>query len=665
MDDPKHKLRTVSAPDELVPLFARAEELVSSYFEERRDDPERGTIEIFGERYLLIRAASLSVEFFSLVRDLYGEGRHAEADAFARNLLFDLAHAVGRSDARRFHERMKLEDPIERLTAGPVHFSHTGWAFVDIFPESNPVPNESYYLIYDHPYSFEAGAWLAAEQAADFPACIMNSGYSSGWCQESFGVRLVASEVLCRARGDDECRFIMAHPDRIEGFVERYIEHQPHLAGRIRGYQIPDFFARKRMEEELRRARDELEQRVDERTAEIERANLLLRREMEAREHAEKQLLQTAKLEAVGRLAGGIAHDFNNLMAVVIGHASHLENRVAGDDPLRTSLGEIRRAGEEAAQLTQQLLAFSRARLLHLEPVDLNEVVDEMVAMLERLIGENVALGIKLDDAVGTVRADRGQLRQVIMNLVVNARDAMPAGGELRIETSLVELGEEAADSEPGPGEWALLRVSDSGVGMDDETMSRAFDPFFTTKEPGAGTGLGLSTVHRIVTQCEGFVSVTSEAGQGTTFRIHLPRTGHAIGRQRTIGGEELAPGGHETVLVVEDQSAVRLMVVEVLNELGYAVIEASNPVRALELAGEHRGEIDLLLTDVVMPRMSGRELADRLATARPSIKVLYMSGYADDDVLRYGIAHGEVELLPKPFSNHELAQRVRRVLDG
>lgn len=240
-------LRTVRVPDQFATLFARAEEVVSQYFLRRREDPECGTIEIFGERYLLLRAAALSVEFFALVRDLYGPERRDEADDFSRNLLFDLAHAVGRSDARRFHDRMNLTDPIERLAAGPVHFSHTGWAFVDILPESAPTPDEDYLLIYDHPYSFEADAWVAAGQHADFPVCIMNSGYSSGWCEESFGLQLVASEVLCRARGDDACRFIMGPPSRLESLLQQYIQNQPHLARHIQDCQIPDFFARKRM----------------------------------------------------------------------------------------------------------------------------------------------------------------------------------------------------------------------------------------------------------------------------------------------------------------------------------------------------------------------------------------------------------------------------------
>lgn len=236
------------------PLFAQAEAVVSKYFRERKADSSQGTIEIFGERYLLVRGAALSVEFFSLVKELFGKGRESEAEDFARNMLFDLAHAIGKSDARNFHVKMGLSDPIERLSAGPVHFSHTGWAFVKVLPQSRPSPDNDYYLIYDHPQSFEADTWIQSGLEPIFPVCIMNSGYSSGWCQESFGVPLVSTEILCRAKGDPYCRFIMAPPDRVEAHVECYMKETPDFAQRMKSHTIPDFFSRKRLEEDLRRS---------------------------------------------------------------------------------------------------------------------------------------------------------------------------------------------------------------------------------------------------------------------------------------------------------------------------------------------------------------------------------------------------------------------------
>jgi len=244
--------KTVKVPKEIEPIFAKAEQVVAEYFGSRRQDPTEGTIEIFGERYVLIRAAALSVEFFTMVRDLFGSGRCGEADEFARDILFDLAHAVGKSDARNFHGRMNLHEPIERLSAGPVHFAHTGWATVDISPESHPSPDDDYILLYDHPNSFEADSWLHSDREADFPVCIMSAGYSSGWCEESFALELVACEILCRAKGDDCCRFIMAPPDRIEGHVGRYVQQRPELAAHVHAVHVPDFLVRKRMEEQYR-----------------------------------------------------------------------------------------------------------------------------------------------------------------------------------------------------------------------------------------------------------------------------------------------------------------------------------------------------------------------------------------------------------------------------
>jgi PAS domain S-box-containing protein len=250
-------LTTVKVPQEMEPLFAQAEAVVSDYFARIKHNPAQGTIEIGGERYVLVRGAALSIEFFTLARNLFGPGHEAQADEFSRNILFDLAHAIGKSDAENFHARLNLTDPIAKLSAGPVHFAHSGWAFVDIFPESHPTPDRDFSIIYDHPYSFEADAWLKYGGQSEAPVCVMNAGYASGWCEASFGIPLVAVEMLCRAKGDAACRFIMAPPDRIAEHVERYVHQQPDLAPRMRSYGIPEFFARKRMEEELRRSEEQ------------------------------------------------------------------------------------------------------------------------------------------------------------------------------------------------------------------------------------------------------------------------------------------------------------------------------------------------------------------------------------------------------------------------
>jgi len=623
------ELKTARVPEAFEAEFIRAEELVSKYFGERLHAPSRGTIEVAGERYVLVRAASLSVEFFDLVYNLYGTGRELEAREFARNMMFDLAHAIGKSDANNFHARMKPKDPMEHLSAGPIHFAYTGWAFVDIDGKSQPVPGPGYLLIYDHPYSFEADAWQRAERLADVPVCIMNAGYSSGWCEESFGLPLVASEVLCRAKGDDCCRFVMAPPDEIEQRVQEYIAGEPGLS--IRGYEIPDFFARKSIEEELREARDELEQRVIERTADLRLANEKLRLEMEERERIGKRLQNTQRLESLGRLAGGVAHDFNNLLGVIMGYSSILEGQVPRDDPKHTMLSEITEAAQHAAHLTRQLLMFSRAQVLADRRVDLNEVVEQVITMLRRMVGDDVVITHELTAHPATVMADVGQLEQMLMNLAVNARDAMPNGGQLRMNTQSVP-----DDDEPT---HVRLTVSDTGAGMDEETQSKIFEPFFSTKEDGEGTGLGLSTVYGIVTQFGGTVTVQSAPAQGARFDIVLPIAeeptsirGAALTEHNEKPLESPGEGtSQRTALLVEEQVGFRALMASLLGDLGYAVLVANDGGDALRIAQRHPHDIDVLVTDSTMPGMSARELVRRMLGVQPDVRVLLMSGAVDE----------------------------------
>ncbi len=661
-------LKTVNVPRELEALFASAERVVSEYFEKRRDDPTRGTIEIFGERYVLVRAASLSFEFFRLARELYGADRTDDADSFARNILFDLAHAIGKSDAESFHRKMELVDPIARLSAGPVHFAHTGWASVEIHPESHPSPDADYFLVYDHPYSFESNAWLEAKQRADFPVCIMNAGYSSGWCAASFRMSLVASEILCRARGDECCRFVMAQPSRIEELAQRYLSARPDLDRRVQRFEIPDFFARKRLEEELTKSRDELEARVAERTAELVHANERLQREMIEREDAERRLRQAHKLEAVGRLAGGVAHDFNNLLTVISGYSELALGSVSSEDPARESLLEIKQACDRAASLTRQLVAFSRQQVIQPARLDLNWIVGNLASMLRRLIGENVELVTRVGRELDRILADRGQIEQVIVNLAVNARDAMPKGGKLTIETHSIELADPKSagyDALP-PGRYIELVVRDEGVGMDAATLAHVFEPFFTTKARGSGTGLGLATVHGIVTASGGAISVESAPGRGSTFRIVFPSAGaEAEAANPTVSTrvDEFATRGRGTILLVEDESAVRKLVRSILMQHGYKVFEASSVPAALEAWREHGAAVDLLLTDVILPGPNGKELAERLRLERPNLRVLLMSGYTDDAVDRSGIAAAGFAFIQKPYTIPDLIAKVSEVI--
>ncbi|MGZ3405748.1 MAG: ATP-binding protein, partial [Polyangia bacterium] len=380
----------------------------------------------------------------------------------------------------------------------------------------------------------------------------------------------------------------------------------------------------------------------------------------------EEQLQHAQRMEAVGRLAGGVAHDFNNILTAVRGHSEILLAVLESESPHRRHADQIHRAAMRAAALTSQLLAFSRKQVLQPRTLDLNGLVANLTVMLRRLIGEHVELRTTLAERLGSVRADSGQIEQVLVNLVINARDAMPSGGVLAIATENVEIVE-AAESQQNAvpvGRWVVLSVRDTGSGIDAATQARIFEPFFTTKEAGKGTGLGLSTAYGIVTQSGGQIVVDSAVGTGTTFRVFLPR----IDAPSTASGrfavdEGSGPKGQETVLLVEDDGDVREFVQDVLRAHGYQVLSAVDGAQALSVIEKHAGEIHLLVTDVIMPHMMGSEVAARITALRPSIKVLYISGYPGDAIVKQGVP--EHSFVQKPFSVTALARRVRALLDG
>ena len=382
--------------------------------------------------------------------------------------------------------------------------------------------------------------------------------------------------------------------------------------------------------------------------------------------NTEEQLLQAQKLEALGRLAGGVSHDFNNLLTAIIGYADLSLNRLGPDDTLRKNICEIRLAGQRAAGLTRQLLAFSRKQLMQPRVLNLNHLISNLHNMLIRMIGEDIDLRLNLYSNLGHISADPGQVEQIIMNLAVNARDAMPFGGKLSIETADVYLDEAYAREHISvvPGPFVMLAVNDSGVGMDEETRKHIFEPFFTTKEAGKGTGLGLSTVYGIVKQSGGNIWVYSELGKGTSFKVYFPRISDKIDEFKS-GGEALEVAvGTETILLVEDADVVRALALEVLEASGYRVLEAANPQAAMEIAEAHPEPIQLLVTDVVMPESSGSELARRLRPIHPEMRVVFMSGYTEDTIITHGMLEAGINFIQKPFTPDELARRVRSVLD-
>jgi len=380
----------------------------------------------------------------------------------------------------------------------------------------------------------------------------------------------------------------------------------------------------------------------------------------------ENQFRQAQKMEAVGRLAGGVAHDFNNLLIVISGYTEVLLERTGNNNPLYLKIEAIHQATERAATLTRQLLAFSRKQLLELKVVDVNIIVADMERLLRPLIGENIELQTKLAPNLGRTRADAGQIEQVIMNLVVNSKDAMPNGGKIAIQTANINLENDDLRRDYSyirPGPYLMLSVSDTGHGMDKETQARIFEPFFTTKEKGKGTGLGLSTVYGIIKQSGGYVLAESEPGQGTTFRIYLPRVEDAAEPRDPVRVSKSQAGGSETVLLVEDEESVRQLVRETLEAKGYKVLEADNGEAALRLVSQHAGPLHLLVTDVVMPGMSGRELSSQLGASHPQTKVLYLSGYTEDAIVHEGVLEPGTAFLQKPFTLQMLSRKVREVL--
>ena len=385
------------------------------------------------------------------------------------------------------------------------------------------------------------------------------------------------------------------------------------------------------------------------------------------RKQLEDQLRQAQKMEAVGQLAGGIAHDFNNLLMVIEGNTELMLDRLSPADALCQNAHQIKKAAEQAASLTRQLLAFSRRQVLQPRVLDLNSVTAGIGKMLPRLIGEDIELRIRPSASLGWVKADQSQIEQVLLNLAVNARDAMPQGGKLTIETANVDLDESYARHHASvrPGPYVILMVSDTGMGMDTETQAHCFDPFFTTKELGRGTGLGLATVYGVVKQSGGWIWVYSEPGQGTTFKIYLPRVQEDTDPAKLAKSPGPAPRGAETILVVEDQDGIRELAREFLESCGYTVLVAKDGAEALEVAERHENPIDLLVTDVVMPRVNGRELSQRLTIVRPMMKTLYMSGYTERATPHHDILAQDTISLEKPFSLRTLASKVREALDA
>jgi len=490
------------------------------------------------------------------------------------------------------------------------------------------------------------------------------------WDKSVDGMRLTDPQGIIRMVNDAFCRMVDRPRDALEGKPyttiyagpqeEVLADHQERFASR----SIEPYFTKEIVLWNGKKTHFELSNSFLELPGQVPQL-LSIVRDVTDHKHLEERFRQAQKMEAFGQLAGGVSHDFNNLLTVITGYSEMLLSSMIAADRQRDFIREIRKAGERAASLTRQLLAFSRKQLLKPVELDLNGLISETEKMLRRLIGEDIDLATTLDPTLGRVKADPGQLEQVVMNLVVNARDAMPAGGLLTIETQNVELDQVYTQkhTEIQPGRYVMLAVTDSGCGMDDATRRKIFEPFFTTKEVGKGTGLGLATVHGIVKQSGGSIEVYSEVGRGTTFKIYLPLVNDAIPSRESHTSLSPMPRGAETVLLAEDEEAVRTAIVITLESSGYTVLIASNGEEALQICQQHHGPIHLLVTDVVMPKMSGRQLAESAVGVRPTIKVLFLSGYTDDAIVRHGVLEAGMAFLQKPFTPMVLARKVREVL--
>jgi two-component system, cell cycle sensor histidine kinase and response regulator CckA len=494
---------------------------------------------------------------------------------------------------------------------------------------------------------------LISENAADLIAVVDTNGrrlYNSPSYQKLLGYSV---EELKGTSG-----FEQIHPDDREKLLEAAAEAKSSGHGRRVEYRIQHKDGHWLTLESTASV-------IRNRAGNVEKL-VIVNRDITERKQFEAQVLLSQKLEAIGRLSGGVAHDFNNLLGVIIGYSEELQKRITPEDPYREAVDEIRDAGKRAAALTQHLLAFSKKQVLEPCLLNLITVVGDVGKMLQRVIGEDIALEIIAPPSIGVIKADRTQIERVILNLAVNARDAMPSGGKLTIELSDIELDEEASRSFPAPitaGSYVLLRATDTGCGMDANIRDHIFEPFFTTKEKG--TGLGLATVYGVIKQSSGYILVESEPGHGATFKIYLPHAAEALtsaAEHKPFTGSTQEP---RTILLVEDEPALLKLTRTTLKTLGHTVLEAKDAFQALEISKLREAPIDLLLTDVIMPGMSGPTLADNLLPLRPELKVLYMTGYSDGAIAKQGILEDGVSLLRKPFTKEELAQRVEEVLFG
>ncbi len=654
----------VAVPEELEETFERSKSYVAEYFATRWEDPHSARIVVSGERYILVRAASMSIELYNLVQSLYGDRGDEEARSVAQGFLFDVAHALGKADAAAFHEHMGVVDPVEKLSAGPLHFAYTGWALVDIHPESAPSPDEDYFLFYDHPNSFEAEAWLRDGQHSDFGVCLMNAGYSSGWCEQSYGVPLVATEITCRAKGDDQCRFIMAPPSRIQGHLERM-----HAAGRVPAHssadrlEVPEFFKRKRLEDELRRAHDDLEARVTQRTAELEQRNTELQSV-----NARLADLHQAREEFLAM----ISHELRTPLVTGLGYVELLLRGKLGPitDDIDSGMRVANRNLKRLAELVDEILKYHQ--LSHkdqhsamLATFDLVQLCRECAGDLRVRTGrDETDVIVESDEELRPVLADADMIRQVVSNLLNNADFHSGSRAQITVRLRQVE------------GAQVRIEVSDNGVGMSPEMLRKAAEPFVRSGggQAGLGLGLGLAIVRSLLAANGSELTLESAEHTGTTASFTLPLLAnttdeyeaahrrHPRRRRDDAPTEESGPGAR--VLVVEDDEDTRAFLKLALGQHGFEVLAVDTAENGLErLPGF---SADLMLVDLGLPGMDGLELV-RHVKARPeheATPIFLFTARAEATIQNEARDAGCLDTLVKPVAMIDLLARIEEIVN-
>ena len=624
---------SVIVPEDMKPLFDLAQQTVGEYFRDLKMNPGKGTIEINDQRYVLVRASTLSIDFLNTIQKLYADRGSAEALTIGKNFLFDISHVIGLNDARNFHAKMNLTDPIAKLSAGPVHFAYTGWAFVDILPESHPTPDEDFYLVYRHPYSFEADSWKRSGQKADTPVCIMNSGYSSGWCEASFGIPLTAVEVTCRGRGDEHCTFLMSPPHRIQQHLDRYVEQHDHQYHGQAQYEIPTFFERKKVEEEMQRSREMAE----------------------------------ASAKAKADFVANMSHELRTPLNAILGFAG-LMNQTGLDAKQKDYMEAIVNSGNSLLAIINDILDLSKLDAARLVPEKTRFNIQELLHAIQVMLTPKAAeQGLEFSCSVDAairypVLGDPMRLRQVLVNLVGNAIKFTQKGGvcvhcavQHREQNTVV----------------ILFRIKDTGIGIAAEKHATIFDRFNQgdnniTRNYG-GTGLGLAIARQLVTLMGGEIALKSEPGKGSEFSFSLPFviTDDADVTAGITEAKATAQSGEkQSVLIVEDNQMNQKLAQIILHNNGFETTIANNGKEALQILQDQT--FDAVLMDIQMPQMDGCQTT---AAIRKELKltmpIIAMTAYALNSEREQCIQEGMNDYLAKPFQEKDLLEKLSLWLPG